>query len=514
MEALQQVFNNREIAIGIWSIITILVLLFTKPARQFLRTAIPILFCKKFVIFYIVFISFLIAVIHFLKWTTFWDMTLLKNTIFWVIFIEMPLFVKTIENAKDARFFKKLIEDNLKAIVAFEFFVDFWTFSLSLELIIIPVSIFIALLVAIASREKKHKPAKNFLNALIGTWSVVLIINAIYNTVCFPDQFFNTDTLKTFVLPLILLVLNLPVVYGLALYNGYEQLFIKIKDGAKHKIRMKLQLFLFCGLNLYKVTSVRRHIASTILVSLKPEDLQKNLSDLKKKLSLQIGDNYMKRSNFYLWSCVLAGIASLIGLILANSQASIKELLTFDFVLNVERLKEILTYVFSVSLVFSFALFLHAIGFRKKKNEEISQIKKYALFEFLFTLKQQKERLQEYPPIDDPASVYVNYILVANELKTACAKALDAYSNLLTVWERESIESLQSSAIALMINVTIGTKGIEEYDVKSFCAYYEEKRASSQYSDTFNSFTNPLKTDIEKYTKKIENTYEDFKNYF
>ena len=98
MEALQQVFNNREIAIGIWSIITILVLLFTKPARQFLRTAIPILFCKKFVIFYIVFISFLIAVIHFLKWTTFWDMTLLKDTIFWVIFIEMPLFVKTIEN--------------------------------------------------------------------------------------------------------------------------------------------------------------------------------------------------------------------------------------------------------------------------------------------------------------------------------------------------------------------------------------------------------------------------------
>ena len=346
MEALQQVFNNREIAIGIWSIITILVLLFTKPARQFLRTAIPILFCKKFVIFYIVFISFLIAVIHFLKWTTFWDMTLLKDTIFWVIFIEMPLFVKTIENAKDARFFKKLIEDNLKAIVAFEFFVDFWTFSLTLELIIIPVSIFIALLVAIASREKKHKPAKNFLNALIGIWSVVLIINAIYNTICFPDQFFNTDTLKTFVLPLILLVLNLPVVYGLALYNGYEQLFIRIKDGAGHKIRMKLQLFLFCGLNLYKVTSVRRHIASTILTSLNPEDLQKNLSELKKKLSLQIGDNYMKRSNFYLWSCVLAGIASLIGLILANSQVSIKELLTFDFVLNVERLREILTYVF------------------------------------------------------------------------------------------------------------------------------------------------------------------------
>ena len=110
MEALQQVFNDREIAIGIWSIITILVLLFTKPARQFLRTAIPILFCNKFVIFYIVFISFLIAVIHFLKWTTFWDMTLLKDTIFWVIFIEMPLFVKTIEMLRMLDFSKNSLK--------------------------------------------------------------------------------------------------------------------------------------------------------------------------------------------------------------------------------------------------------------------------------------------------------------------------------------------------------------------------------------------------------------------
>lgn len=68
MEFIQGVFNNREIAIGIWVLIAVIILLFLKSTRDFLKTAIPILFSKKFVVFYIVFISFLIAVLYDLKY--------------------------------------------------------------------------------------------------------------------------------------------------------------------------------------------------------------------------------------------------------------------------------------------------------------------------------------------------------------------------------------------------------------------------------------------------------------
>ena len=42
MGVIQEFFNNREIAIGIWVIIGLAVILPTKPARQFIKTAIPI----------------------------------------------------------------------------------------------------------------------------------------------------------------------------------------------------------------------------------------------------------------------------------------------------------------------------------------------------------------------------------------------------------------------------------------------------------------------------------------
>jgi len=244
MAIIQEVFNNREIAVGIWIVITLTIMLLCKslrkPLMQFLKTAIPILFCRKFVVFYVVFITFLLLVLWILKWTTFWDNTLLKDTIFWVLFVELPLFGKAIQKAKDNRFFLDLLADNLKVIALFEFFIGFWTFSLRTELTLIPITVVFSFLYALASREKQHKPAKSFFEMLLGIWAIILIGYAIYSTVLYPERFFNWDTIKELTLPVILLVFNLPVVYGLALYSGYEQLFIKIKNGAKDKWKMKL----------------------------------------------------------------------------------------------------------------------------------------------------------------------------------------------------------------------------------------------------------------------------------
>ena len=55
-----------------------------------MKTIIPILFSKKFVVFYIVFLSYLAVVLYVLNWAGWWDFELLKDTIFWVLFVELP----------------------------------------------------------------------------------------------------------------------------------------------------------------------------------------------------------------------------------------------------------------------------------------------------------------------------------------------------------------------------------------------------------------------------------------
>ena len=202
MEFIQSVFNNREIAIAFWVIIVVTILIFTKAGKDFLKSVTPILFCKKFVIFYFVFISFLCLVIYGLYKIEIWSLKLVKDTIFWVMFVELPLFAKTIEEAKDARFFRKLIKDNIAISVAVEFLIGFWTFDLWVEILLIPFLVFISALYAVAEREKKNKPAKSFLQGILTLLGVISFIYAIYNLVHFPQDFFSVDTLKVFVLPL------------------------------------------------------------------------------------------------------------------------------------------------------------------------------------------------------------------------------------------------------------------------------------------------------------------------
>lgn len=515
MSTLQEIFNNREIAIGFWMSLTIIIFLFTNTGKEIVKTLPPILFHKKLVKLYIVFIGYLCLVLYGLYWAQIWDVTLLKDTIFWVIFVELPLFVKAINKAKDGHFFYKLIKENVALIVIIEFFINFWTFSLGAELILFPLTVFISLLHAVSEQDKKHLIIKRFFDRLLTVWGIILIVYATYNTIRSPEQLFNRNTLKSFLLPIVLLILNLPIVYGLALHSIYEQLFIRLKGKTKaERKKMKIKLFLFAGINLSKVTAIRNNIPQTLHVSLTANALQKNLNKLTQRLSLQIGDNYMKRFRFYITNCLFGLIISLMGLILSNSDVTLKDIITFNYTLNTVRLKEIATYVFSTMLVFSTFTLIFALGFGKKKNEEISVIKKFALYELLSAVKRQNSQLQDFPPVDDPVLLFTTYVINAHEIQNACNKALSAYENLLTSWEHEAVTQLKLYATSLIRDLGISTEEISKYDAISFSTHYNTQVNNAPQNEKINTFTHSLHRDIEKYSEQIKLFTTEFKHYY
>lgn len=109
LSKVQQVFSNREIAYILWILAIIIGGSLTKTGRQFYKGILPIIFCRKFILFYSVFSCFLLGVIKILHYIGFWNISLLKDTIFWVIFVEVPVFIKALKNAKDQYFFRELI---------------------------------------------------------------------------------------------------------------------------------------------------------------------------------------------------------------------------------------------------------------------------------------------------------------------------------------------------------------------------------------------------------------------
>lgn len=286
MSGLQEVFNNREIAIGIWALLAIAISIFTKPVHRFIKSVFPILFCRKFIVFYIVFLSYFGLVTYGLYAIGFWNTSLLKSTIFWVLFLELPLFVKTIKKAKDNHFFAQLIKENIALIAIIEFILNFWTFGLIAEIIFVPIAVLIGVSYALSRSEKRHRQVKRFFDWLFVILGIVVIINTVSHLIQTPNEIINVATLKEILLPILLLILNLPVVYGLALYNTYEQVFIRVKGNKLENPKIKRKIFRFAGIYLSKIMAVRNYAAQTLVISLTETDIKSNLNKLENKLSI------------------------------------------------------------------------------------------------------------------------------------------------------------------------------------------------------------------------------------
>jgi hypothetical protein len=76
-------------------------------------------------------------------------------------------------------------------------------------------------------------------------------------------------------------VLNLPIVYGLALHATYEQVFIRIKGNTSEKRKMKWSIIRFAGINLSKITAIRNNPHHVTVISLTNDDMKSNLKNLK-----------------------------------------------------------------------------------------------------------------------------------------------------------------------------------------------------------------------------------------
>lgn len=507
------IFNNREIAIGIWIILAFLGCVFLKSFRKAVKSILSILCNKTFVRFFLMFLIYFFLTISLLQKIGFWTIDLLKDTIFWAIFVELPLFAKAIKKGKDTHFFTVLLKNNFKLTIAVGFVLNFWTFSLLTELIIIPITVAIAMLYAVILRDKKHLKIKRFLDISSMIFGVVVIINAIKNIVYYHAEILTVLSLKQLVLPMILLIFNLPVVYGLALYCVYDGIFVRVKGCGSEKRKMKQSIIRFAGFSLYKITAIRNNLATTTVISLDNKTMVENLRKLDKRLSFKIGENYMKRANFYIVWCMLGSLISVIGLVVSNSQVPINDLLTLNFTLDVVRLKEIATYIFCTSLVFSTGLLICSIGFKKRKYEEISQVKKFALHETTFLIKKQYHTIQVLLPIDKPKDLFYQYVLTAYELYKVTSRDMELYENLLKTWEMDVLRKLNTATLKVVNAIGISKNDIENYTADMFESYFLEKKKTARQNEKINIFVHDVETGLKDYSEQIKRCYEEFKAY-
>jgi hypothetical protein len=233
---------------------------FGADIRKSMVGVLKALFGRKIFSIILLMLLYVAGIIFILRQIHFWSTYLFNDTIFWFFSFAIVTFF-TINKAEDNSYFKSLLCDCFKGTLFIEFLVNFYTFSLTIELIMFPIIIFIGLIQTFSKSDKKYEPVtKVFTNilALIGT---TYFLYALYKTVADYSSLFTKQNLFSLLLPIILTLALLPFLYGLALYMKYETLFIRVQFMTNDKdknAKLKQAIFSTAKFNLSKLKIIEK----------------------------------------------------------------------------------------------------------------------------------------------------------------------------------------------------------------------------------------------------------------
>lgn len=256
-----KIFSNRELALIFWLLLIFAFFLIKVGKKQFVELL------KSFFVINIILalgmmIIYILVIVFGLFKMSFWNIDLLKDTMVWIVSTGFILFMN-VSKVKDVKYFKNVLLDNLKAIIILEYISNFYTFSLKIELIILPIMTVLIILKLFTKNSAKtnfeHIKVVKLLNYIISAFGLFIFFFVIYKTFFEYSELLKLINLKLFLLPIILVILTLPFFYFLALFINYEILFVRIRfmfADKKIKNELKKNILFSANISLNKLERI------------------------------------------------------------------------------------------------------------------------------------------------------------------------------------------------------------------------------------------------------------------
>lgn len=283
LNTIQSVFSNREIALLIWLFVFLIAMLFLKEARNFLSTTKDILFGKTFLIIYFLLASYLSAIILLLYKVNLWNLSDLKDSVFWLFAVGFVLIFQ-INKAKEPGYFKNIFISGFKWTIILEFVANLYSFSLLSEIFLLPFLTFIALTQTVADTDKKHKQISKLFSNILSFIGLGILSYSLYMTVQEYAKAYTLSTLNSLFLPTIITILFIPFVYFLALFVTYESFFTRISitsDKTEEIKEAKKWIIRIANINLEKLIRISSRFQKMVFYD--DSDIKSYIIQISKK---------------------------------------------------------------------------------------------------------------------------------------------------------------------------------------------------------------------------------------
>jgi hypothetical protein len=270
-----ELLNNREIAIAVWLLVGLAFASSNRPVRKSMVAVLRAFFQPKKYLWLSMMLLYTLGTVAILYATRFWEITLLKGTVFWFFFSGVVLAFSFVISQNNENVFSKVISNNVKVVVILEFLVGSYTFHIAAELVIVPLVTMIVMFGTVADLNQEHSSVAKAMMGLQIIIGLVILFYAIVSAISDYENFGSIATLKNFLLAPILSLMFTPFIYFMLVFTKYEQVFIRLDLGPEKdkavKRYAKRRIISYCRWHLNKIQHLLR-IHSFDLMRIRSED--------------------------------------------------------------------------------------------------------------------------------------------------------------------------------------------------------------------------------------------------
>ena len=270
------ILSTREWATLIWACIFMLYILCYRKIRKSLWNVIVIFFDKKLRILWEIILLYVLTITMVFCYLPIWENIYIKDIIIWFLFSGLIYCMNAVSSEADETYIKKILKDNLKFTMILEFFMSTFTFNIWIELAIIPVITIITVVNVIAERKEEYKSVHKLLDSVLAIAGFWIFYETIKIGINEYKQLNIINTLVSFMIPIVYLILIIPLEYILELYSKYEVLFLRMtfKEEKDKRIRLhhRIAILRECNFSVRKILLFQREYMIQMYALMKEDE--------------------------------------------------------------------------------------------------------------------------------------------------------------------------------------------------------------------------------------------------
>ena len=283
------IFSTRELATAFWVgailIAVGMAIVTNKKIRQGFIGVLKCFFNRKLrKLWEIYFLYIGIITLMFSRFPI-WKNIYLKDIILWTFFSGLTICINAVAGEADEKYILKVLKDNIRFTMVTELLLSTFTFSFWVELIIIPITTVIVLFDTVAEHKSDAIAVHKLLQDVMAFAGLCVILQTVRVGILEYRELNVINTLVSFFIPIVYLLLVTPLEYAFELYSKYEMLFIQMhfKEPSDKMVRRKrhLKVIKVCGLSVKRIMLFQKQCIPRMYISMPDVEFDLLISHLE-----------------------------------------------------------------------------------------------------------------------------------------------------------------------------------------------------------------------------------------